>query len=462
MRPTPVLLTAALALAGTATAVMLMPGGTERIAMLSRDGRLEQAAEFGNRIQDEARSDPYLLASLFDLNSYAGDSGRAREAIDEYLAIRPDDVEMLRQAVDFFREHQDFDAYLEYLERLVALASRPDDIATLSALYRTHGRYEDEKRVLLAHRAGKLTPDKTERLARLLVRDGEFADAAVLLESVSERGQNQRAVRPLLFEALMRSGEAARAAELATGWAVRGLEPTSQAAMVLHLARAGMPDEARLLASTFPRGARFDPAPLAWALGEERRFDLVKPALNHWMDGADAATLARVATIYVDAAMASGALADMMADIRDGLTDPSGVRTGAAVAVLAEAFNRWGYQGVAPLRHLLTGELLAAHPMFGARLADAESNRIATRYYLFETDLADADEDQADAWYDIAATAFGPGELAAELIARWQARRLAPTLLPHLQRAAAKAGMADPTFDLLRGPPAAGDREAGL
>jgi tetratricopeptide (TPR) repeat protein len=455
----PLILTGSLAVGGIGVAVLMLPGGAEQLAMLSRDGRYESAAALGNRIHGDGEGDPEVLAQLFDLNGYTGDPARAREAIDEYLRQRPDDVAMLRHAVAFFAQQQDFAAYLEQLERLVAADGRPAEAAALAALYRTHGRFDDEKRVLVAHRRSPLPPEAAERLGRLLARDGDYAEAAETLAPVSLANGT---VRPLLFEVLMKDGQHARAAEMATGWSARGIEPASHAVMVLMLAQAGEQDAAERLAATFPRNRSYDPAQLAWALTDQRRFDLVKIVVRHWLAGADRATSARAAGIFVDTAAQAGALGEMIGELQAMLTEPGTPAAKAAMAVVAVSYARWGYQAIAPLRHLLSSELLMQQPLFGASLAMREGNRLAARYFLIETDLSDADEDAADEWYSLAETVFGPLEIAADLTARLHQERLSVAVYPFVQKSALAAGMADPIFALLRAEPEAPANGAGL
>ncbi len=451
MKAMPLILTASLAVGGLAAAFLMMPGGAEQIAMLSRDGRYESAAELGNRIHVDGDGNPEVLAQLFDLNDYTGDPQRAREAIDEYLRQRPDDVAMLRHAVAFFASQQDFPAYLRQLERLVARAPRPEDVTTLAALYRSQGRFDDEKRTLLDHRDLKLPSESLERLGRLLGRDGDYAHAAEVLADVAGRaGSSNKAARALLFEMLLKSGQTERAAELATGWAARGLDAATQAVMVVSLSQAGEQGAAEKLAATFPNGRSYDPALLAWALNGQRRFDLVKPVLRRWLDFADVAAAKRAATLYVDAAAQAGAMAEMMAELQAILSEPGQPASKAAMAVVAVTYARWGYAAIAPLRQLLTADLLAEQPLFAAGLAVREGNPLAARYFLVETDLSQADDDAADDWYSLAATAFRPLELATDLTLRLRENRLSPAMHPFLQKATVAAKMPDPIFEMLR------------
>lgn len=477
MKPTPLLATTGLAIGGIAAAVLLVPQTPEQMAMLVRDGRYESAGRIGDTIDTQARGDPMLLADLFELNTHIGDSHRAREMIEAYLASRPDDMAMLKEAAEFFRSMQDFGAYLDIKERIVEKLRDPSDIERLAALYRSHARFEDERRILYTYRDRALSPAAMGRLGSLLAREGDYAEATRLLEAAVAGGRDEDgnededegggrgdgetgSYRLLLFDSLIADGKADHAAELAGAWVEQGLAgPAAQAVMVMTLANGDHGELAAGLAATFPLSAARDPSALVWALGEHRRFDLVKQALAGWLDGADDALLARGASLYIETVASTGALGEMTADLSAAL-QRGDASARPAMAVAAAVYGRWSYEAIAPLRHLMTGELLATQPLFAADLSLHEGNLVAVRYFLLHADLSDYDDRHAAMWSELAQETLSPSEIAQDLIARWRAGRLSPALYPLLQKTAAASGSTSLAFDLFRdGPDATG---AGL
>jgi len=469
MKPTPLLATTGLAIGGIAAAVLLVPQTPERVAMLVKDGKYESARRIGATIDVGTRDDPMLLADLFDLNTHIGDPHRAREMIEAYLQSRPDDTAMLQAAAEFFRSMQDFEAYLGIKERIVERLRDPSDIERLAALYRSHARFEDERRILYTYRDRALSPAAMGRLGSLLARSGDYAEAARLLEAAIAGGRSGdgdgdvnedeiAAYRFLLLDSLIADGKAGHAADLAAAWVKQdAVAPATQAVMVMTLANAGYRDLAARLAATFPRSIARDPSELVWALGAHRRFDLVKQALAGWLDGAGDALLARGALLYIDAAAATGALGEMTADLAAALRRADAAPARPAMAVVAAAYARWGYDAIAPLRHLMTGELLLTQPLFAAGLSLHEQNPVAARYFLLHADVSDYDDDRAEIWSALAQETLSPSEIARDLIARWRAGRLSPALYPLLQKTAAASGSTSLAFDLFRdGPDATG------
>lgn len=465
MKPTPLLVTTGLAIGGIAAAVLLVPQTPEQVAMLVKDGRYESARRIGATIDAQARGDPMLLADLFDLNAHIGDPHRARELIEAYLASRPDDMAMLKEAAEFFRSMQDFEAYLGIKERVVEKLRDPADIERLAALYRSHARFEDERRILYTYRDRALSPAAMGRLGSLLARSGDYAEAARLLEAaIAGAGaadeDDTASHRLLLLDSLIADGKAGHAADLAGGWVKQDMiDPATQAVMVMTFANAGHGELAAGLAATAPPGVTRDPSELVWALGSHRRFDLVKRALAGWLDGADDVLLARGASLYIETVASTGALGEMTADLSAAL-QRGDASARPAMAVAAAAYGRWSYEAIAPLRHLMTGELLATQPLFAADLSLHEGNLVAVRYFLLHADLSDYDDRHAAMWSELAQETLSPSEIAQDLIARWRAGRLSPALYPLLQKTAAASGSTSLAFDLFRDGPA--EKGAGL
>jgi len=464
MKPTPIVATLVLAIGGVAAALALAPQASEQMAILVRDGQYETAGAFSQDLDRKAEGDPMLLADLFHLDMQIGDADRARATIEDYLRARPDDLAMLRKAAEFFRSVQDVEAYIRLEERIVAQMRAPSDIETLAGIYRSNARFADERRILSTYRDAGLSPAALGRLGNLLARSGDYTGAVAPLEAaVAAGGEQAGPYRQALFDSLMAQGAAERAAALAGEWTLAGLVPPAvQAVMVMTLANSGNRPLAERLAALVAPSERRDPSALVWALSEHRRFDLARAALRGWFDDADDATLAKGASLYVEATAAAGTLAEMTADLQAALLRKDDTAARSAIAIAAAAYARWGYDVIAPLRHLMSAERMLMQPLFAASLSIEEENQPASRYFLLKADLSQYDEAQAGAWSAMAQTVFSQSEIASELIARWRAGRLSPTLYPLLQTTAAATGSTSLAFDLFGENAPSADKEAGL
>lgn len=450
MRPSPVSLVATFAVIATAGAALSVPGVTERVAMLSRDGRDEAAVRVGTEAFRQGDHDRLLLSSVVDLNSRSGDPAVAEAAIRSYLASHPDDPLMLQRAVEFYDYRQDVDALVETLRHLIDVTSDADSVAKLARLYRVYGRYQEEYDLLYRFRDTRLEADLALRLGELLVREQDYQDArGVLAKVVGEPGMHQLMARRLLFDSMVETGEFDAASDLAQEWVKSDLKPEELGLFVLRLVRAGANDQAVDLAASVAQGQTSEIGDLAWTIGREGGLPLARSVVDRWLADADRATARQAIRLYVDLAISTGqartVLLEVLAGIRggDGATDPA-----RAVALARALYEHQGYGAISGLRPLLTARLLAYEPMFGAALARAEKNDIALRYFLAQTELGDLAEDEAVAWAAMAEDAFKPDELFANLMQRWRSGTLPPALVPALQRAATWSDRYDPKLDI--------------
>ena len=454
----PLLLTAGLGIAAVAALPLLMPGRFETMTMLSRDARGEAAVAAGNRAHREGDRDPAFLGDLIDLNRQYGDPDAERAAIEDYLKAHPDDLAVLRKADTFYAHMQDVSAWTGILERLVAVGGDPADIEKLARIYRLWGRFAEERRLLLDHRHAKLSPAMTVRLAEYLAKDGDFGQAAKILERVVDLpATDRREARTLLFDVLVRDHQPQEAAKRASAWVNHGLEPSQQAVFVLTLAATGADDAARTLAASLPATGS-QSSSLAWALANKGRVDLAREVVERWQQAADPDIVQAAITLYVDIASSLDSLDLVYRDLHQGLEGSDEAAAARATILAGILYDRFGYAAIAGVRPQLTGPRLAGQPIFAASLANAEHNPAALRYFLLQADLARVSPDEAERWSSLALAAFGPLELADELASRWRAGRLSLALLPTWQRAAVEAGRPDPAFVALGAEPGVAPR----
>lgn len=446
MKAAPLAIVICLAVAAIAASAFVMPGAFESMTMLSRDQRGEAAVAVGNQARRNGDRDPAFLNKLIDLNREYGDSVSEAAALDDYLMRYPDDLGVLRKAAGFYENMQDIDALTATLEKVAALSKQPADIEKLARLYRAWGEFAAERKLLYAHREATLSQSMAVRLADYLLRDKKPEEAARILERVVDLpGTDRREARTLLFDALVHNGEPDEAGQHAARWVRADLEPSQQAIFVLTLAIAGADDAARSLAGVLPSRPSGSSG-LAWMLASEGRIDLARVVVNEWMTDADPQTALKAARLYVDMAGSVNNFGPVYTDIHTGLTSPDKHRTGRAMMMTRIMYERYGYDAIAGVRPLLSGDLLARQPLLAASLANVEKNPSATRYFLFSTDLAHIGLDEAERWTELAKANFGAAELAQELASRWRSGRLAPALMPYFRQVAVRSGQQDPAF----------------
>ena len=428
---------------------VLVPGTFEAMTMLSRDERGEAAVAVGNRARRQGDADPGLLGKLIDLNRQFGDPDAERSAIEDYLHKYPKDLVVLRKAEAFYEHMQDLSAWIGVLERIVALDENPADIEKLARIYRLWGEFGAERKLLVAHRQVKLSPPIALRLAEYLARDNELAQATEVLKQVVDRPANhRRQARTLLFDVLVRRGQAQEAAKRAANWVKTGLEPSQQSIFVLTLAVAGADTAARELAGALPSQA-FGSSSLAWMLGSKGRVDLAREVVHRWQKGARPETVLKATRLYVDIAGSLNSLDLVYRDLEEGLRGEDEAEAARSTTLARVLYEKYGYTAIAGVRSRLTARRLVNEPIFAASLANAEQNPSATRYFLLRADLANVDEDEADRWTSLASIAFTAIELADELAVRWQAGNLSPALFATFQKTAVRAGRPDPAFAAL-------------
>ncbi|WP_019995156.1 tetratricopeptide repeat protein [Aureimonas ureilytica] len=449
---TPLRLTLGLGIAAAVAAGFLIPSTSERLAMLARDGQFSAALREGDRAIRSGKHDPRTLARLFHINSLEGDPETARRAIFAYLDQKPNDSSMLWRAAEFLEEQGDVEGHMAVLARLIDRTGAPNAIDQLASLYRLHGRFAEEQDLLLATDPGKLSVPMRWRTAGLRVRIGDLPGAAALVRMLDdEPGATGAEQRPLAFEILMRAGAPAEAGRRAEGWLKTGMLADEQALYVLNLATAGAGDAALALALRDGRQVT-DRASLAWSLGTRGHFDLAEDLIDRWMAGGNQRLLGRATTLYVDLALSTGSVGRVLARTSGKLrSDDPALRTqGARLA--ATLFDRAGYASIASLRPLLTGEVLAREPLFGAALSQAERNVMAARYFLRSASLGELDEAGARLWTAMAEELLGAGETLDILRTAWRADALSPAMLAEMQGVARRNHRFDPAWAVVARP----------
>lgn len=442
MRP-PVIAALIFSAAAVGLGAFLAPHPLEQLTMIIRDRQLETALERVNKAMDSGEASPEMLMQAFVLNERYGDLQRAKSALREYLRRRPDDVMAWRRAAWAYRNSNRLDPLTNALERIVELSADPEALDHLLRLYRLHGRFEAELRVMRSVDASLLSVEHTARFASLLAARGDLDRAADLLRRVDEQAPPEQVEhRMFLFDVLLQQEAYEEAADRAERWLDHWHSANQRSPLVRYLIRAGADEQALRLAAHVA-GAQ-EPWTLDYMVGtirKEGRFDLLNRLVGIWIAGAEnvaEARLDRHLQGIVDAAASMGMSNEIMRQLHATLV--SHERPDFQASLLKAVLDGLGYAAIAPYRAVVTQEMLAARPILGARLLQAERNPMAARYFLLQADLPALTEEARRDWLELAETILPPKELVAELVRRAHAGGLSPDLVRPAIDLARRAG----------------------
>jgi tetratricopeptide (TPR) repeat protein len=429
-------------------AVILMPGDLERVTMLERDGEIEAAARLANALYDRGDRRNALLGRVFELNHAVGDAARADRALREYLAGSPNSARTLRKAAEFFELEQDLDGAISAWNQLLKLVPTAAVVDKLARLYRLHGRFDDERQLLQAHRT-RLDGELLTRLGGLLGQKGEVLEAIAALRIADDTQPDQfEHYGGLLFDLLMRAGAAGEAARRAQRWASQSSDIYARIPMVLRLAEDGHSAQAIALAGIANAGAGIsgDQARHAavWALMERGYLGLAGDLLETLSDASVTRATRSAIAGYIERAVAEGRYGDVLARSLRLVTAATDHQQRNGLLIASALFDRWGLPGLGPLRAYLTPERAMLEPLFAAKVALAERQPGLASSYLSEVALAEDDEDLALAWMAMAERAFTPSALARELVRRSGEQTLPTALIRPMQASLREAGIMMP------------------
>ena len=199
---------------------VLLPGDSERIAMLERDGKTTEArsileSEFA--AGDRRQRTLFLLEGLYE---QAGDLSRARAMLELLAKLRPTDTALQKQLGTFYKLTHDEVAYTKSLITQIDLRYAEAACRELIGLFRRKGAYAEEQAALSKCRTkGYRRPDDMVRLASLMAADGDSREAANLLRAVDDlRRLKSDRERLQLFDLLLQNDQPNEAQRRAARW----------------------------------------------------------------------------------------------------------------------------------------------------------------------------------------------------------------------------------------------------
>lgn len=390
-RPYHVLL-AALFVAAIAIGYAILPGERERIAMLERDGKSQEALAILERRfagGDRSRSTVNQLQQLY---LHFGDLARSREMLELIAASRPRDADVQRRLAGFYKQIQDDDAYVKALRARIDLRYTAAACTELAALLRQKGDWTGETTALLSCRQkGYRQNEDMVRLATLLAARSEVALASQLLKSVDDvRRLRADRDRQLLFALLLESDQPREAQRRAVRW-LKGSRSDSFALQLIDmLTAANRFDEAIQLASDAGEPGSSVALAVAELMLDRGELTAAETFLRGWLGEARLEN-GSLATRFVSAALdAENPLLAYEGATKYGLPNLSDANRIA----LAEALGAVGLQSeFDAVRKTLTADQLAQNPLLGAAVELSAGAPQQSRVLLDQVRV-----DQLDEW----------------------------------------------------------------
>jgi tetratricopeptide (TPR) repeat protein len=235
---------AIIALGALAAAVKLAPGDLERLAMLERDGRYEQAMGELQQLYADGQRGPQLMLRLFNLKVRFGQVDEAREILEAYAKLRPSDTEAQIGLIRFYQTNLLEEPYVAALRSLQERTRTRELLAELLGFYRMNGRFRDEEdlleRTASANRAG---PAEFERLGLLAAARGDLQRAVWALRRADGRpDEPSRPARLGLFRVLIELKENDEAHQRSLVWLRTWRDPELAVALMEAFSQAGRSD----------------------------------------------------------------------------------------------------------------------------------------------------------------------------------------------------------------------------
>lgn len=213
----------------------LLPGDSERIAMLERDGKTREARqilEIGFAAGDRRQRTLYQLQGLYE---QSGDLLKARQMLELLAERRPRDQVLQRQLGQFYKQTHDEPAYIRSLLQQIDIRYSENACREVIGLLRRSGAFGQEQAALQKCRQkGYRRPDDMVRLASLMAAGGDIKEASLLMRAVDDlRRLKSDRERLQLFALLLDIDQPNEAQRRAARW-VKGSKDDTMALTLIH------------------------------------------------------------------------------------------------------------------------------------------------------------------------------------------------------------------------------------
>lgn len=225
-----------------AAAILSLPSGRERLALLERDGLISEALEQISYPSSSIPGDTDILDLAVRLHLRLGDVKSATEAVELFDAVLPDNLAVQSRLLDLLREDgAQRERYIALAERIYDRWGEPRALRGLLDHYRINQSLEKEVRLLeLATATGHATSADIERLAMIKAAQGDYSPALRLLTDGDDTREGiGRAARFTLFDLLIEHGRLDDATRRALKWLAAGPDNRAAAQLCTRLALSG-------------------------------------------------------------------------------------------------------------------------------------------------------------------------------------------------------------------------------
>lgn len=169
------------------TGYAMLPGDSERIAMLERDGRYREALSILEARFEKGDRRQHTLYQMQRFYEQFGDLPKLRRTLEQLVEARPRDTALQKRLQQLYSQMQDVPAYVAALDSQISVRYTESTCKELIGIHRRMGAYEKEQQALEKCRAaGYRRADDVVRLAQLVAAGGDGRQAAALLRSVDD------------------------------------------------------------------------------------------------------------------------------------------------------------------------------------------------------------------------------------------------------------------------------------
>ena len=421
-----IIVTGVIAIFALAGGFLLIPREDEYVAMLTRDGRYEEASRMLLSMRRAGDRRPQVLMQMLVLRIKLGDIPGALEAVEAVLAVQPGAPRAQEIMADLLLQSGQLDEYLRVTDRLVRSHPDTDRLSRLLALYRHHGRYDAELELLQTFAGSRyLSVPDYERLGALLSARGDWEGAKRWLRLVDRRAPaGETSARLRLLHVLLRSGRVEEAQRLAETWLTKWQNPYLAGRLIIRLAQAGAVRSAVALAHVCAERMPEAALQVAGVLTESAHPEIARELLARWIDLVSEPS-ADAARSYVHASLAAG-------EWRRPVEKLLQLRTGAAPEIQAgfaqEIAYGYGPEMLAQLLPLLPRAALRARPLLAAQIMRLGENRQLAEWYLDRVDPSRLAGYQQKVWLALLRALKPAPFVLARLIKLRESGRMPPEL----------------------------------
>ncbi|MEZ5900538.1 MAG: hypothetical protein R3D51_13725 [Hyphomicrobiaceae bacterium] len=286
---------------------MMLPGDSELIAMLERDGHSRDALAILEQGYANGDRRYRTLHQMLGLYEYQGDATKARTILEEMVSERPYDPALRERLVNFYQAVGDGKARLDALKAQIETRYKESACREYVALLRLDGHNDDELAGLqFCRQRGYRRPDDLARLAVLLAATGDTVQASATLRSIDDvKRLTTTEERFLLVDLLLRQGLPNEAVRRAVRWIKAGKDTALAVGLVDVLARSKFPDSALDLAKNAGEAGDSVSLTVAERLLEKSQQQAAILYLRGWLDAAQMEDL-DVARRFIGTALDGG------------------------------------------------------------------------------------------------------------------------------------------------------------